>query len=72
MRDVWEQMGPLLMLKRRGIGGRRDREDGWRCENRRCDERFSRDSEKKMEGKDETIKNKKINTVVCVWLTLKK
>lgn len=24
MRDVWEQMGPLLMLRRRGKGGRGD------------------------------------------------
>lgn len=30
MRDVWEQMGPLLMQRQRGKEGRRRQEDRWR------------------------------------------
>lgn len=62
MHDVWEQMGPLLMLKQRGkTGERRHTGDVMRDAPEAV--------RKNMEGKDVTKKIKK-NIVVCVLLTV--
>ena len=69
MHDVWEQMGPLLMLRWSSKRGKRRQEDRWREGNRRCNEIYLRDTAENLKGKDET---KRIKNIFCVWLTLKK